>query len=850
MRENYYKIGIAGLIMLASQLPANAQQKVEEQDTARKVHVLQEIVISASRLQEKQLTAPVSISKLSSSQVQQTAAPGFFDAIGSMKGVHMIVPGMGFKIINTRGFSNITNVRFVQMIDNVDNQSPHIGAPIASALSPGDLDIDHVEVIQGVASALYGMNATNGLANFTTKDPFTTQGFSIQQQVGVNHVNDPGDVSARLYNETNIRWAKAIGKKWAFKLNAGYNRGYDWIADNRNDLNPTANQFVGLTDADNPAYDDVNRYGNESSNRKTLTLGGKNYVVSRTGYYEREVADYNLQNVKGDVSLFFRPTEKAEISYTYRSAYLNNIYQRSNRFRLEDYRLQQHIVQFRNALVQGRAYINSENTGHSYNLRSMAENMDVNFKDNNKWFQDYTNSFNKTIATNADVAVAHRKAREDADLGRYQPGTNEFKEKLKQLQEINNWDVGAALKVKAHLVHTEASLDLGKLFHTNYNLHIGADFRDYIIVPDGNYFINPTDSGHNLNYTSYGFFVQASKRFLHEKLQLSAVLRGTGYEYFNLKWNPRLTAVYELTRNNAVRFSYQNGYRFPSIFEGFSNINSGGVKRVGGLKVMSNGVFENSWLKSGIDAFVAVVNKDVNTQGLTQAAAMEKNKGVLERNTYSYLQPEQMHSFEVGYRSTLLNSRLFVDGDVYYNFYSNFIAQIEASIPNTSDESQIPAYLYDRNKQGRYRLWTNSKTIVHNYGAELDVLYLLSNKYSVFANASYQTLKRTKTNDGLEDGFNTPKWMVNGGIRGTNVYKKLGFNVTFKYQSNFYWQSFLVNGNVPAIFNADAMLQYSFANPSLTVKIGGANVLNHYYYSMLGGPQIGGFYYTAITYSL
>ncbi len=114
-------------------------------------------------------------------------------------------------------------------------------------------------------------------------------------------------------------------------------------------------------------------------NRKTLTLGGKNYVVSRTGYYEREVADYNLQNIKGDVSLFLRPTEKAEISYTYRTAYLNNIYQRSNRFRLEDYRLQQHIIQFKNELAQARAYVNSENTGHSYNLRSMAENMDVSF---------------------------------------------------------------------------------------------------------------------------------------------------------------------------------------------------------------------------------------------------------------------------------------------------------------------------------------------------------------------------------------------------------------------------------------------------------------------------------------
>src|SRR5690242_878162 len=240
------KLIVSGSFLLGSQATSLAQEKQTGPDTVRKVQVLQEIVISASRLQEKQLTAPVSISKLSSSQVQQTAAPGFFDAIGSMKGVHMIVPGMGFKIINTRGFSNTTNVRFVQMIDNVDNQSPHIGAPIASALSPGDLDIDHVEVIQGVASALYGMNATNGLANFTTKDPFTTQGFSIQQQVAVNHVSDPNDVAPRVYNETNLRWAKVVGKKWAFKINAGYNRGYDWIADNHDDLNPAANQSVGL----------------------------------------------------------------------------------------------------------------------------------------------------------------------------------------------------------------------------------------------------------------------------------------------------------------------------------------------------------------------------------------------------------------------------------------------------------------------------------------------------------------------------------------------------------------------------------------------------------------------------
>ena len=602
--------------------------------------------------------------------------------------------------------------------------------------------------------------------------------------------------------------------------------------------------------ADNPAYDAVNGYGNESSDRKPLTLGGKNYVVARTGYLERDVTNYNLQNWKGDVSLYYKPNNKTVFSYTYRTAFLNSVYQRSNRFRLENYLLQQHIVQFKSPLVQARAYINTENTGDSYNLRSMAENIDLSFKSNTQWYTDYTNAFNNAVASNNDVAMAHHIARQSADNGRLQPGTDVFNQKLKQLQQINNWDYGAALHVKANLLHTEGTLDLGKLMHTKYNLQVGGDFRDYIIVPDGNYFINPTDSRHNLNYTSYGFFVHASKSFLQEKLHLSLALRSSNYEYFKLKLNPRLTLVYALSKSQFIRFSYQNGYRFPSIFEGFTNINSGGVKRVGGLKIMSNGIFENSWLKNSIDAFQTAVNKDVNTNGLTQQQAIDKNSTFLKRNTYTYLQPEQMHSFETGYRSILLDNKLFVDADFYYNIYSNFIAQIEASIPNTQDVAQIPAYLYDKNKHSRYRLWTNSKTLVHNYGAELDLRYILSNHYSLSANASYQTLKKTNQNDGLEDGFNTPQWISNVGITGNNIYKKLGFNVTAKYQSSYYWQSFLINGNVPSIFNIDCMLHYFFARPSIDIKLGAVNVLNNYYYSILGGPQIGGFYYTTLTYSL
>lgn len=97
-------------------------------------------------------------------------------------------------------------------------------------------------------------------------------------------------------------------------------------------------------------------------------------------------------------------------------------------------------------------------------------------------------------------------------------------------------------------------------------------------------------------------------------------------DYFDAKFTPQFTAVYSPKESLNFRASYQNGYRFPSIFEGFSNVNSGGVKRVGGLRIMSDGIFENSYTKASIDRFQSQVNTDVNTNGLTQAQAIEKIK--------------------------------------------------------------------------------------------------------------------------------------------------------------------------------------------------------------------------------
>ncbi|WP_375447666.1 TonB-dependent receptor [uncultured Fibrella sp.] len=847
MKQLFMLMFLTGQVALAGTLPDST---ITPKDSLRKIQ-LNDLVVTASRVSESLLKSPVSIDLLDARQIRLSAQPSYFDAIENMKGVQLLTSSLGFKVYNTRGFANPTNVRFVQLVDGMDNQAPHIGAPIANALAPSDLDIQRVELVPGASSALYGLNALNGLVQLITKDPFTSQGLSFSQKTGVNHVNDPL-ISAKAYSETSLRYAHAFGTRFAIKVNLTYQRGYDWIANDRTDLNPNANTSLGLTGGDNPGRDLVNNYGDESANRRTLTLGSKKYVVARTGYTEFETADLTLNNLRGDAAISWRPKPNLTISYNYKAATLDNVYQRTNRFRLDNYRLDQHGLTLASPSVHIRAYRTHENTGDSYNIRSMAENIDKSFKSDNQWFTDFTNQFLASSQAGQAVPNALQTARTTADQGRPQPGSAAFNDQIAKLRDINNWDIGAALRVQSWLYHAEGQVEptqaawAGFRKKTGISLLAGLDYRQYVVFPDGNYFINPDGSDQNLIYYKTGGFVQASRAFINEKLKLTGSLRVDKNRYFDARLNPRISAVYSPVDQHNFRASYQTGYRFPSLFEAFSNVNSGGVKRVGGLKVMSQGIFESSYLRTSIDAFQAAINTDVNTNKLTTNQAIEKNKGLLKPNTYTYLQPEQVNSIELGYKGLLLANRLYVDVDFYYNVYTNFIAQVEANVPRSTIADSIPYYLSDRNRQDRYRLWTNSKTRVYNYGSSIGVRYSAGRNWVFSGNASLARLDRTDQGDGLEEAFNTPRWITNVGIGNPAVWRSLGFSVNYKYQSSFLWQSSLATGTVPAINTFDTQISYVLPKPNLSVKFGGTNLLNRPYTTFTAGPSVGGFYYVTV----
>ena len=843
--------------LLSANFTVKSQKKNQQivfKDTVRQ---LSEVVITASRTPENVLKSPISIALLDNRSIQNSAAPSFYDALENIKGIQLLTPSLGFKVYNTRGFANPTNVRFVQLVDGVDNQAPHIGSPIAGALAPTDLDVDKVEILHGAASALYGMNALNGLVNIFTKSPFDYQGLSFQQKMGANHFND-NNASVHVFSESNIRWAKAWNNVFATKINFEYLTGYDWIADNNTDLNPNGNASLNLFGNNNPAYDGINSYGNESPNRQNLTLDGKRYSIARTGYLEKDIADFSLKNIKGDIAFFVRPKKNWEVSYIYRFGILDNLYQRTNRFRLNNYRIDQHSISLKSPSIQIKAYLTHENTGDSYNIRSMAENIDRSFKSDNKWFSDFSTQFNANTKAGMSVIEALQTARNEADEGRPQPHTVEFDALSKKLEGINNWDIGAALRVQSWLYHAEAQADITqewlKRLREKWGLSIlvGIDFRTYEVFPDGNYFINPVEADKNLTYSKTGGFMQLTKLLFDGKLKFNGSIRADKNQYFDLRWNPRLSMVYSPNEDHNIRISYQNAYRFPSLFEAFTNINSGGIKRVGGLPIMSNGIFENSYFKTSTDAFQTAITNDVNKNGLITSQAVIKNKGLLKKNDYTYIQPESVNSIELGYKGLFFDKHLYLDVDFYYNQYQNFIAQVETNLPllKSVNPDSIAFAFNDRTKNERYRLWTNSKTTVFNYGTSIGLRYKIYKDFIISSNASYAQLDRKTENDGLEESFNTPRWIVNVSVSNRKITERLGFNLNVKWQEAFLWQSSLATGNVPAYSTLDAQITYALPIQNMTFKWGGTNLLNQYYYNFLAGPSVGGFYYLTVGISL
>ncbi|MEO3407257.1 TonB-dependent receptor [Mucilaginibacter sp. CAU 1740] len=816
--------------------------------------VLNEVVTAATRINQSILKSPVSIEKMNLKAIRENPSFTFYDGLQNIKGMEAVTSSLTYKQVNTRGFNSTGNSRFLQLVDGVDNQTPGLNFSVGNLFGASDIDIESAEVIPGAASALYGPVAFNGLLSLKTKDPFKYQGLTVQVKSGLNHFGESVVKPQGLYDFA-ARFAKAFNDKFAFKINASYLTGRDWYADNYTDI--SASTPVAQRGANNPGRDALNIYGDEVS--RTLPGIG---LVSRTGYEEKDLMNYNVYSLKLNGALQYRINNNLEAIYQYNYGRGTASYTGSSRFDLNNFVLQTHRVELRGSNFFVRGYSVAENSHDSYNTRSLAQFINRDWvqdlngtvvtpdKADDTWFTRYAAAYNGTV--NGVTAHDNNVARTFADQGRFLSGSDAFN-KAKDASIHNYGLAGAGVFSASKFYHADGQYDFSSAIKV-FDLLVGGSFRDYRMFTNGSLFDDKTNK---VTIQEYGSFIQAGKKLFDDNLNLVASLRYDKNENFKGSFTPRFSAVYTVDKTHNFRASYQTGFRNPTPVDQFIHLNVGPITILGGAPNNSKGmnVYENSFTASSVSAFGAAFGRAMQ-QGTPFPQAVEQNKGLLKKSNVAYIKPEQQKAFEVGYKG-LAADKLLIDVNYYHSSYTNFILNTVVIQPQntilgsdgnvtTASASDIP-----NGKVHAFQLYTNAPDKVSSQGASAGLTYLFDKGYALDGNATLSVFSLKNANPNNIAAFNTPKWSTNATLSNSNIGNNFGFNVAWHYQTAFDWYGTFTGtapGRVDSYSLFDAQVSKKLPAFKSTIKLGGSNIFNKHIYQSYGSPAIGAIYYVSIVF--
>ncbi len=557
----------------------------------------QEVVVAASRVEESVMKSPVTVEKMDIRSIRESAAPSFYDALSTMKGIDMTTQGLLFKSVNMRGFGATGNPRTVQMIDGMDNQAPGLNFPVDNIVGMPELDVESVEVLPGAASALYGPNAINGLILMNSKSPFLYQGVSATLKTGVMSASNRATVNTPM-TDFSLRFAKASkNNKFAFKANIAYIAAKDWEATNYTNLNVGGVQDGSRGAGVKTDYDGMNIYGDEvQANMQSVAnslIAAKllpsaainiipNVNVSRTGIMERDMVDYNTKSFKTNLAAHYRINEKVELIGQVNYGFGTTVYTGTGRYSLRNFNLTQAKVELKGDNFTLRAYTTQERSGQSYTAGLAAVAMLNSIKPHATWFGQYVGAFATAKGAGQSDEAAHLAARGFADQGLPKPGSSEYSALLNKYRDAAIVDGGGSFLDKTNLYHAEGVYNFKNQVKF-MDLLGGASVRQYQLMSNGTLFSDMKDGRNGtIPINEFGAFLQGSKSLFSDHLKISASLRYDKSQNFKGFFTPRVSAVATFGQQN-FRLSYQTGYRIPTTQNQYIDLRTPAGTLIGGL---------------------------------------------------------------------------------------------------------------------------------------------------------------------------------------------------------------------------------------------------------------------------
>ena len=830
---------------------------------------LDEVVVSASRTPQRIFESPVTIERFGIKDIATNASADFYDGLENLKGVDINVNSLTFKAINTRGFATFANTRFVQLVDGMDNSAPALNFPLGNLLGMTETDVLSVELIPGSSSALYGANAFNGILLMESKSPFDHQGISGQYKHGITSQDAAGD---NEFRDVQIRWGHKFSDKLAMKVNFAYLRGTDWIADSEVDkLGRVDENGVGLTRAAHN-HDGINIYGDEVATNINgvaqameglglLPAGASalvpNTVVSRTGYREVDLTDHVARSKKADWGLYWRPNaDDFEVSYVGKIGTGETVYQGTNRYGIENFLMTQHKLEVKDDNFNFKGYMTSDWAGDSYDMNFTAININRSWKGDTQWFGEYVGAIVLGQLGGLTIDQAHALGRNTADTGRLMPGTQGYLDAFETV--VNNPDLttGAKFQDESKVYHADFNYNFGHMWDWA-EVQVGGSYREYSLNSSGTIF---TDYDGPINYGDFGVYTQWVKNMADDRFTVTAAARYDKAEFSDGAITPRVALAYTAgkDRNHNIRLSYQTGYRNPTTQDLFIGLDVGIARLIGSspdnpARYVRDYPVSVAGQALGAPAVVTLTGEAAFNNSFSassvQAMAATGNPGLLEASGVEYVKPEQMQSIEFGWRAKLSNT-FTIDANIYRNAYQDFISTEAVISPYYGQvgDNGLSILAIANGDFETYSAYTNTDAEIESWGATVGVRTKIFNGYDLSANYTKSVLEfDQEAYPDFSTNWNTPedKWKVQFG--NTNLFDNVGFNVAWRWFSDFYWEATFGNGDVPSTHVIDAQINFTLPKWNSVIKIGGANIGGDEYFTAFGSGFIGTQYYISWT---
>ncbi|TCJ19247.1 TonB-dependent receptor [Flaviaesturariibacter flavus] len=661
--------------------------------------------------------------------------------------------------------------------------------------------------------------------------------------VAGNRSSDPGYDGVNVYgDETNANLQQVT-----FGVEDAIRRG---LAGSGVNANLIAQQFLGLfptatptqlnTFLSNPAFAPIRSTLAQFIPLYITNRNGSNpsQLVSRTGYKERDLVDYNTINFKGSAGLHYKITPGIEASITSIFGTGTTVYTGADRYSLKDLKMSQHKLEVRARNWFVRGYTTQENAGNSYVGTAVGRIMNERFKPSRTaWYPQYAVAYALNRYNGASNAQAHNAARSVADAGMPMPGTPEF-ENLKNA--VMNASLGRDPQVngarfldRSDLWAGEGQVNLSKMagFDETVGVIAGVQYKQYVLNSQGTLF---ADSAGTLKPSEIGGYLQLKKAFLRDFLTITAAGRYDKHTNFDGRFTPRITAVLKVAKDNNVRLSYQQAYRFPTNQDQYINLNTGSALLIGALPSFISAYN----LEQGKAGYQAAFTAESVT-----AARATGNAALLQEYSTRALKPESVTSYEVGYKG-IVGRKLFFDAYGYYSQYKDFLGRV--ALVQTQTSSSAGALNPDSSRAISYA--QNATQNVNAYGWGVSAEWNFYRGFNIYGNVFSDKLDNVP--EGTITYFNSPRYRTNLGIRNENVGRGFGFNIVWKWQDENFYEGTFVTGTLPAFSTVDAQVSYRMPNTKSIFRIGATNLTNHYYRSGYGSPAVGGLYYASFGYNI